>query len=208
MGFFDHFPKPGSSPVRDNQRQRVYRAERSTPMWLGDAKRTDLRDRSIAAAQEFASRVARNRWVIKKLGKLAIVVEPSYGRGGAHASGRTIRVSEYYRCKLIILHEMAHCYVTYRYHRKAAWHGPEFAQTYLTLVRLAMGRAAEKELAAAFKAGGVRTRAKKVLSPEAKARLLARLGRHNPVAATPSSVPEPERPNRQRDIALALANSV
>lgn len=155
---------------RDTQRARVYAAERTLPEFrtkdLGYAPSTDDMQRVV-------DKILADRFVRRDYGRRVIRATHSQGRGGACASGSTIRVSTYYRNRLIICHELAHCLTP-----GAAAHGWHFCAAYLVLVRRMMGGEVAARLAAAFTAGRVKfrkPRQKVPLSPEQRAALIARL---------------------------------
>lgn len=162
---------------RDSQRGRLYKAERRLPEFrmfdLGTGKRPSVED-----AQEFINKVSGTAWFQKHFGRDAFkpyglgprfTVHDSQGRGGASAMGRHIYVSTYYRNRIVLLHELAHCLTI----GKVA-HGREYAAVYLKLVQHVMGKEVAARLKAAFKAEGVRFRPKRKLSPETLIKLRER----------------------------------
>lgn len=219
------------SRVRDTQKTNLYRAESAAFPEYKAVRRTITRDgrlRRASAAhpgalwfgstiecEVWVNRVLRNpraeaavRKVMASFGTrlwswpLRVRVTHSQGVGGARGGAGVISVSAYCRNALILLHELAHCIVPYN----VAGHGREYAAAYLALVRAVLGVKAHDRLRDAFKSGGVKFRPKRVLSPERRAAAIARLAacRAPKAAVTPTLAPAPER---QHDIALALADS-
>jgi hypothetical protein len=80
-------------------------------------------------------------------------------------------VSTYYRNKLVLLHELAHCL-----RPGGAAHGREYARVYLLLVTRVLGRAAGKALRDAFVAHGVKYRKVTATQRSAGRRLAATRG--------------------------------
>lgn len=173
---------------RDSQRGRLYAAESH----LSEKFNKDLgANVSVDEMQRFVNKVCRSKRVQRAVAKAGGRVIPdritathSQGRGGARAYGTyRIEVSQYYRNRLVILHELAHCWAP-----SEERHGPIYARIYLAAVQAVMGREVAGRLRAAFKAHRVRTRPKKPrkamqeMTPEARATLLARLTRAREMA--------------------------
>lgn len=160
---------------RDSQKGKLYRAERELP----EFRRMDLGARpSVEEAQEFINKVSGTAWFQKHFGRdrftpfgmgPRFTVSNSQGRGGAAASGRHITVSTYYRNRLILLHELAHCVTI-----GEVGHGRKYAEVYLKLVQHVMGKDVAARLKAAFKRNGVKFRPKRKLSPETLIKLRER----------------------------------
>jgi putative metallohydrolase (TIGR04338 family) len=102
------------------------------------------------------------------------------GRGRRRAGGWDggITIPLWARKTDVVIHELAHTIVWRELSSKAAGHGWQFCSVYLYLVKLFMGAEAHAALKASFKQHRIRftpPRPKKVLSPERRAELVARL---------------------------------
>jgi putative metallohydrolase (TIGR04338 family) len=110
----------------------------------------------------YVERVTRSRWWRCRLPR-GVRVKDGRGtriaRGGWGTGRPTVNLPRWARTRLVILHELAHV-LTSRPGREVAAHGPEFAKTYLELVRRFEPELAPR-LRAEFKAGRVRTRVAK-----------------------------------------------
>lgn len=128
---------------RDNQKARVYRAERI----LQDHK-SSMKPMTIPECQKFVNRVLARQSTIKAYGKRYILVE--HGRGGGRASGsyysgRYITLGVWARQPAVILHEIAHHLAGFD-----AQHGPYFATVMLKLVRQVLGKEAHEKLLGSY----------------------------------------------------------
>ena len=134
---------------RDQQRQRVYTAEKSIS-WGTRIERLD-------ELQVWVDMVCASDWMKFTFGKVVITVNDGRRRKSpcarrlrcytnANYEG-IIKMPKFSRAKLIILHEIAHvlCPATY------AAHGSEYVRIYLALVGQFMGTEKRRELIAAFK---------------------------------------------------------
>lgn len=160
---------------RDNQRSKVYAAERTTSMWkAGHASPMKHMD----DVTKFVAKVLNSKaWL--KLTDRAYMPDLKDGRRNtrAHGGANELVFPRWSRYPLVILHELSHCAVQRIYYwHEPAFHGPEFCAIYLKLVGRFMGREARDELKAAFKAGRVRTRrkAKRSFTPEQREALRQR----------------------------------
>lgn len=138
---------------RDNQKQRLYRAERI----LQDPK-SSMKVMTIPECQKFVNRVLARKSIIKTYGKRYITVE--YGKGGGRASGgffsgRVIRLGVWARQPAVILHEITHHLAGFENQ-----HGPEFATVMLDLVRRVLGKEAHEKLLASYAYQGVKVKGK------------------------------------------------
>lgn len=170
---------------RDSQRQRLYTAEREalakhplSPL----AQRTlalDLlhehgyRYASVASTQAYvdalrASAVFQRRWGYKGL---SVTHNPSGSRGG---HGVLQMSAQHRKNEWAILHEVAHNLSDFYSH---AGHGPEFAATYLTLVKAFMGAEAAAALRESFAKHKVRYRSGLASVPKPSAARLERARR-------------------------------
>lgn len=131
---------------RDSQRQRLYDAEQGS---LGAISKPLTFEGCVEYLRLVKSRPwYRTRWANGGAG----VVVRSNGQGGRAGSGE-IRLGEWARQEVVVLHELAHTLTpTYT----CAAHGPEFAGVLLFLVRHQMGKAAGDALRAGYRANGVR----------------------------------------------------
>lgn len=99
------------------------------------------------------------------------------GRGSQMAKGNKWMLSfpNRLRCKMIVLHELAHFIVERHYGaRTKAWHSREFCAVYLELVQHEMGKEVATILRDAFKATGAKYKPKREISPEQMERLQER----------------------------------
>lgn len=179
------------SRPRDTQRQKVYDAERELfthrPMW------TDIED-----AQRWLDEKLSSAYLRRKYGRFVkvdvtetpttrttteekrvtpITIRPGYGhtRATGNPYSREIQLPKWAREPIILLHETAHVLAP---RVDAAWHGWQFCEVYLDLVRHVMGKQTADELKAAFKRHRVRftePRAKRELTEEQKQVLRDRL---------------------------------
>ena len=134
---------------RDNQRARVYKAERI----LQDHK-SSMKPMTIDDCQKFVNRVLARKTIINIYGKRYIAVER--GKGGGRASGtvysgRVITLGVWARQPVVILHEIAHHLAGLD-----AEHGPHFVSVMLKLVRSVLGKDAYETLLGSYAYNRVR----------------------------------------------------
>lgn len=198
--------------TRDGQKSKLYKAERTAlnlfdKMEFGSAVECEIfvgrvlanqraRAAVFAAGRPFAP--AKTLWP----GRVRVRQMKANARG-ANASPvfGVIGIARTAMTKAVLLHELAHICTP-----DDVGHGPQYAAVYLALVKSVLGTASYKALKASFKTGKVRFKAKRTLSPERKAALVATLAAARAKRAAikqPSTVES----DRQYDIALALANS-
>lgn len=149
-----------SSRQRDNQRSKVYAAERKHSLW-----REESQYDSISYVQVWVDSICKTRWFKNRYPNYALDTSVMYrkhgikvldGRGRVRPCGSTrgfVKLPVWSRSDLIILHEIAHV-VTRRngYHGPLpAFHGRDFCANYLALVRRFLGKEAGDELKACFK---------------------------------------------------------
>jgi putative metallohydrolase (TIGR04338 family) len=160
--------------VRDQQRSRLYAAERE----CHHGPQEHLR--SVQQMQNFIDRVCTQRWFQSRWGNdVKIEVRGGQGHRRAVCYGDVLHIPLWGREELVLLHELAHSLVTYRrgltgfsilgvdYQTGAvAGHGPEYAGVFLFLVRQVLGAEEALKLKAAFKKHRVRSNTK--LVPPAK----------------------------------------
>ena len=120
--------------IRDNQRAKLYRAERESLREHGCTFK-DLKE-----VNKYIDRILRSSYWKKLHGSSHMEVRDGRGRRSACAFDRqTIALPKWARSDVIILHELAHTVVNFNY-KKVADHGREFAKEYLGLVKRFMGR--------------------------------------------------------------------
>ena len=111
--------------MRDNQRSRVYNAERMLPEW---GKR--LGDGSMDTMNQYVSSITRTHWWLSRGGPRHVHIKDGRGTRWARGGYGQINLPRWARTKLVCLHELAHVL-----NNTGAPHGPEFAATLLALVR-------------------------------------------------------------------------
>lgn len=170
---------------RDSQRSKVYAAESATHEW-----RTSLTAMPIEECDAFARKVLRDAIVqrpfpLAKSMSTSLIVVKSGRRGGwytpssfnwntGYTTRPTISLGVAARSEWAIIHEIAHAITGLDY----AWHGPEWVQCYLFLVKRFLGVETHDKLKANLIEHGVRIKPKAErasLSPERKAELTQRL---------------------------------
>ena len=175
------------SRVRDSQRSKLYRAERTL-----EAAHAPMILRTKDEAYRFIDKILSSAWARRQwpqlerkrynLGVLRwkrpdIVMRRMAATAGQH-SGNEIKLNPDYATPLVIVHELAHWIEKWaaRDYSKPSTpgHGREFAAIYLLLVRHVFGFEAHKQLRQAYVANGVRYRAKRKISAEAMERLRER----------------------------------
>lgn len=107
-------------------------------------------------------------------------IRPGFGARRAFASGRaTMTLPLWARNRAVILHELSHLVVGLEYRRsECAFHGWQFCQVYLNLVRAVMGQEIHDALKAEFKKNRVKfgpPRKKRAMTEEQKQVLRDRL---------------------------------
>lgn len=136
---------------RDSQRSKLYAAERDTR-----GEHAGRSYKTIDQCQAFADHVTKAAWTKKHMPALALyrrTVQHGGGASYARTDHYTIWLPAWARCDMVILHELAHCFVTsHRY----AHHGREFAHAFLRLVRRFIGRDAHAALRQSFRTHRVR----------------------------------------------------
>lgn len=161
---------------RDNQRQRLYDAERAcfevttkpAPSKAGikflhdGPKVRTTGNVSMEACQSYLDHVSTAAWFQTRWGRRRFTAIHKV-HGNATGGNGNVTLPPWGRNEWVILHEMAHTLVGCD--GPHAVHGPEFAGVFLTLVRYQMGTAAAAALRAAFKAHRVRYSMSKVPSP-------------------------------------------
>lgn len=173
---------------RDVQRAKVYRAE-------GQAFRGIICGRDVerfpdvAAIERFVVKVCSSKRIQERYTRARLIAEDparrlkihdggGSGRGAAEwqpMRGRAwMRLPLMARNREYILHELAHVLAW----ESEAWHDWRFCEAMLYLVLIVLGREDHDRLKASYKANGVRfraPRAKRVLTPEQRAKAIERL---------------------------------
>lgn len=162
--------------ARDTQRQKHYDAEREALWSISTPLPT------VADVERYCRKTLARKRVIARWPQCGSMVDVGDGRGRRKACAigtREIRIPLWARNDAVVLHELAHIIVNRQWRGQTlASHGWQFASVFLDLVWLCMGAEARDALKAAYKKHGVRhkaPRAKRVMSPEQKAALVARL---------------------------------
>jgi len=144
--------------TRDNQRSRVYKAERRTFDW-GQTVPDEL-------LQATVDDVLDRHSVRSRFGSRRINVER--GRGGGAAWGKSrITLGVQARNEWVICHEIAHCLNPV----SCTSHGPEFVGVYLFLVKTIIGAEAAARLRAALRETGAKWNNKAVPKPSTGTRV-------------------------------------
>lgn len=120
--------------MRDQQRARVYAAERAS-LWKLPQQRFD----SLEEVQAYVERMRRQRWYLERFGGKRIAVEKGRERTAARGNSFGIRLPSWSWFEAVILHECAHT-LTWQH----VAHGPEFVGVYRLLVKEQMGDEASK----------------------------------------------------------------
>jgi putative metallohydrolase (TIGR04338 family) len=190
--------------VRDSQRSKVYAAERL----IRDAHMGE-RLHSVQDVERFTRRVFASKRVLKRwpwLDGHSVEVHDGGGMRSAYAyNAYKIAIPLWARNAFVVLHELAH--IIHRAGGRECWqtphkvqqhgiampshtedplwhqaHGYAFCRIHLDLVLLFIGREAHDALKASYKTQRVRYKAKRKMSPEARAAAAARLKKLRPKA--------------------------
>lgn len=168
-------------PMRDNQKNKLYRAENSA---FASEKNDKIGDGSIEAATRYAETiVASETWMrlrkqhhqLRADGTCWIrqhgIEVKSKSHGSALGGGCGIALPPWACTKVVVLHELAHCLVG-----GGMGHNWPFARAFADLCGMFLGDDARKRLHAAYKVHRVKHRAPRIMSEAAK-RALAERGR-------------------------------
>lgn len=152
--------------MRDNQRSRVYAAERGAFKWGQTIPNHEL-------SHWLETQILSRAWFRRRWGNQTVHVE--LGKGGGQAMHNLIRLGVGARNEWVFCHELAHVLT-----RQDPGHGTAFASVYLFLIKQVLGKDAEARLRAAFQMNRVKTRPSavpaattfnlKTLAPRAKAK--------------------------------------
>lgn len=152
-------PKP-----RDNQKSRLYAAERAAQLEPSPLARRLLVDTervpstgsiTIEACQAYLDHLFQSAWFQRRWGRRSYKARHKAYGNATYSSGWTSYISlpPWARDEWVLLHEVAHGLTE---HSDCAHHGPEFAGVFLTLVEHRMGKAAGASLREQYKANRVR----------------------------------------------------
>jgi putative metallohydrolase (TIGR04338 family) len=131
--------------VRDSQRSKVYEAERV--IWHRGVQFSNLQE-----VDAYVQRICKSAYWRKLRGAYYVKVKDGRRRRSACAfDWGTIALPRWSRQEAVILHELTHTLVNFNNDRNVAWHGKEFASTYLKLVKRYMGKEAHAMLKQSFK---------------------------------------------------------
>ncbi len=126
---------------RDNQRSKVYAAERASGLCKFEQTIPD------AELQDWVNAVLDRRVIRSRWGARTVEVKRTSGRGGATAYGTwRINASPGARNEYVMLHEIAHVLTP-----RDAGHGPEYCGVLLFLVRNVLGKEAHAALLEAMR---------------------------------------------------------
>ncbi len=131
--------------VRDQQRSRVYKAERVLCYY-------DRKFETIHETRTYVKKLTTSAWFNRRrLDREEVQVADGRGTRKAFAYGNhTINLPRWARREKMILHELAHILLSSNLSLEAA-HGREFCRAMLALVKHQMGIDAYNELKAAYK---------------------------------------------------------
>lgn len=129
---------------RDNQKQRVYNAERA--WWQATEPMP-----TVPEMQAFATKLVRSAWWKKRYDVRTVEIRDGRGRRKGNCyrqwTHAIIKMPRWFRYKGALLHELAHAATP----RSEAAHGPVFVRNYLLLVRHVLGQESFEELLASFR---------------------------------------------------------
>lgn len=147
-------------PTRDNQKQKLYNAEREAFKGLPC---DELHDLSVADCQAFIDKIVNSRWW-KGRYTLSTLPEVKSGKGARWATARygehSIVLPLWARKPWVMLHELAHYASRHKRgsNKTIAPHGPQFAKEYLALVERWIGKKEADLLRATYKTKRVKYR--------------------------------------------------
>jgi len=168
------------SKPRDNQRSKMYKAEREAFNKCFSNEKYEGKDSLVRCQQVIDKLVKNSNWFKKHWGEV-VDVEARPGKGHTRATAHRFRdyvcgikyykgiiqLPKWSRQTWVILHELSHVITSNR----CAAHGWEFARNYLQLVRHVMGKDAEKKLKESFKKHRVKYNPPRKISKERKEQL-------------------------------------
>lgn len=131
-------------PPRDNQRSKVYRAERRVSKGVQFS--------TVSEMQGYVDQLCASRWWHNRFPDVQDITVKD-GRGRRNAAGWNGRCGTGYvamprwsRCERVLFHEVAHVVTPGCY----AWHGREFVRNFLALVDRWMGKEVARLLRESF----------------------------------------------------------
>lgn len=142
--------------MRDYQRTRMYKAEKSTDAWKF-GRLSPFRHR--VEASRFIYKVSLDEWTVSAFGRETapeiryIAGDRRYARGDAHF----IELPPWALFQMVILHELAHSINEWLHngYENISAHGPEFCGMYLHMVYRFLGDKPGEELQRAYHEFGV-----------------------------------------------------
>ncbi len=139
--------------VRDSQKSKVYKAERSVQTLLSD---TEYKFTSLQQCIDFVCKIECSKWY-KSVGLCGHNISISDGRGSsrarAYCSSNRICLPRWARNKMTILHEICHMHYTSNF---VASHGREFCKLFINAVKRWIGKEEADLLRYAYKTYGVK----------------------------------------------------
>lgn len=153
--------------MRDSQKSKLYRAERSLSQF------TEHEEMTLVEIEAYLNKLVRSAWFQRRWPNIQEARLFGDGRGRRSACGwkhggtAYMTLPRWARNKPVVLHELAHS--TSRHHG----HGWAFAADYLTLITHELGEQAGKELRAAYKKNRVRYKKPRIKRPLSSAQLAA-----------------------------------
>jgi putative metallohydrolase (TIGR04338 family) len=135
--------------IRDSQRSKVYKAERTLDQFYKNGM-------SIEDVREFVDKIMDSNWLNGKYPRAyvngKVIVKDGRGRRKAGGCFAYITMPKWSRSKLVVLHELAHSITDRQYEGYGvASHGREFCSIYISLIRRWMSKDVGRALKAAFK---------------------------------------------------------
>jgi hypothetical protein len=155
--------------LRDTQRSKVYQAGRLAAVaFSGQANKPTIANEDLQAFVDsvYRKRAVKTRWNWQRPPR---VVLKRGGRAIAYTFSNYVSLPLFARNEWVMLHEIAHMLTP----TAAAVHGPEFAGTYLFLVRTVLGADAGRALQGAYRATGARYTMKTIPESSHRAKVRA-----------------------------------
>lgn len=164
---------------RDTQRKKVYQAEGAA---FAKDSEANVELSTVADIEKFVNHVFSMKRVQKAFPRaFGNWDTPSVGDGRARrrAGGNVygIHMPKWSRCKWIVLHELAHT-ISLRVDSRIAFHGWEYCETYLLLVRYVLGLESYNRLKDSFKSHRIKFRAprkRREITTEQRVALIERM---------------------------------
>jgi putative metallohydrolase (TIGR04338 family) len=162
--------------ARDNQRSRLYDAERNAVLVESETAKRLLHNGArvrttgsvaIEACQAYVDYVTSAAWFQRRWGRRGLTVRHKAYGASTYGSGY-VSLPPWGRTEWVILHEIAHSVTG----GNLAPHGPEFAAAYVALVKHMMGAESAKALRASMRQYRVRVAA--APKPDTSRRIVTR----------------------------------